>query len=343
MLFNLEFDHGDRIEGYLIPDGFAEKASIAITTDDGTTFLLPCTHERIAVKQSGRHETGLVGFVVDKTIVESIDQQKTLSIRDAKTDLLIYRRVDDETLQKKILRLEMSIVPQPRIDAFCSRLFQYAITAVERFGHETALQAFHLNAVNSIFISGRLLLRNYEEFLDKGFLVVASFSNPYYEMACRLLTLRGLARGQVTFLDDRDKLSLGAAAHHFADVNLDNDRALVQSLKTANDKVRDGLSSPITRQLVSTTPEQRVTKRDVAAAINLLSRFTVLGYEDNVHYQRALGELLQVSYMDIPISPAHSALDKMAQRLASFPIAETFVEEDLILSHYVRKAIASHT
>ncbi|WP_421423125.1 hypothetical protein [Agrobacterium rosae] len=343
MLFNLEFDHGDRIEGYLIPDGFSENASIVISKDDGTTIFLPCLHERVAVKQSGRHETGLVGFVIDQTIIEDLEQQQNLSIHDATTNLLIYRRAKEGVLQKKLLRLEMSIVPQPKLDAFCSNHFQYAVHAVERFGHETTLQAFHLNAVNSIFISGRLFLRNYEEFLDKGFMVVASFMDPYYEMACRLLTLKGLARGKVTFLDDRDRLSMDTASKHFTDVNLDDDKALIRALKSADERVRDSLSSPITRQLVSTSPQQRVTKRDIAPAINLLSRFSIVGHEDRTHYLQALGELLQVSYEDIPVAPIYSALDNMAQRLRGFPIAETYLEEDLILSHYVRRAISSHT
>ena len=343
MLFNLEFDRGDVVEGYMIPDGFSEAASIVVTKDDGTELFIPCIHERLAVKQSGRHETGLVGFVVDKTIIEDIENQNRLTIRDAKTGLLIYRRVANDVLNMKLLRLDLSIVPQPKLDSYCRELFQYAISAVERFGHETTLQAFHLNAVESIFISGRLFLRNYEEFLDKGFQVAASFSEPYYELACRLLTLKGLSRGQITFLGDRDKLILGPVAEHFANVNLDDDRAIIQALKTSSDRVRDGLSSPITRQLVSTSPEQRVTRRDVAAAINLMSRFTIVGYGDNRHYQQSLSELLSVPEVDIPISATHPALEKLAQRLSTFPIAETFIEEDLILDHYLREAITSHT
>ena len=343
MLFNLEFDHGDRIEGYLIPDGFSEKANIVITKDDGTRIILPCLHERVAVKQSGRHETGFVGFMIDKTIVPDLETQKNLSIRDAKTNLLIYRRPIDGAIERKLLRLDMSIVPQPKLDAYCGGLFQYAINSVERFGHETTLQTFHLNSVNSIFVSGRLLLRNYEEFLDKGFIVVANLSNPYYELACRLLTLKGLARGQVSFLDDRDKLAMEPASRHFADVNLADDRALVRSLKTADAKVRQGISSTVTRQLVATSPDQRVSKRDVAAAINMLARFSVVGYEYCIHYQQALGELLQVPYTDIPVASIHPTLEKIAQRLSSFSVAELILEEDLILSHYVRKALWSHT
>ncbi|KXG87417.1 hypothetical protein [Agrobacterium bohemicum] len=343
MLFNLEFDRGDIVEGYMIPDGFSETASIVVTKDDGTELFLPCIHERLAVKQSGRHETGLVGFVIDKTMIEDIESQSRLTIRDAKTGLLIYRRVADDVRNMKLLRLDMSIVPQPKLDSYCGELFQYAISAVERFGHETTLQAFHLNAVESIFISGRLFLRNYEEFLDKGFEVAASFSEPYYEMACRLLTLKGLSRGQITFLGDRDKLNLAPVAEHFSDVNLDDDRAIIQALKTGGDRVREGLSSPVTKQLVSTSLEQRVTRRDVAAAINLMSRFTIVGYGYHRHYQRSLSELLGVKEENIPISAIHPALEKLADRLRTFPVAETFIEEDLILDHYLREAIKRHT
>lgn len=337
----MEFDHGAVIEGYLIPDGFSDETSIIVTRDDGTAVSFPCDQARPGVMQAGRHETGMVGFRIDESRMPDLVSQKRLVIQDAKTGLLIYRRPPvDEPVPFKLLRLEFNIVPMLKFDAYCGRHFQYAISAVERFGHETTMQAFHIHAQTSVYISGRLLLRNYEDFLDKGFQAIADIPDPYYEMACRLFILKRLAKGPVTFLGDRDKLILAPAAEHFAEINLEDEKAVRRALKKAPDKVRNVLISPITRQLVCTYPEQRVTRRDVAPAISTLSRFTVIGNgDDQAHFQQAVGELLSLPPMNIPIIPRHSVLEELSQRLRQMPIVEVMLEEDLILDHYVRQAV----
>ncbi|MBB2908201.1 hypothetical protein FHR76_004616 [Rhizobium sp. RAS22] len=342
MLFNVEYDRGAVIEGYLIPDGFSDEATIIVTKDDGSWVAIPCDQPKPGVVQAGRHATGMVGFRIDEGKIADLAAQRRLSIKDNKTGLLIYRRraAIDNLVQLKLLRLELSILPMAKFDAYCSQNFQYAISSVERFGHETTMQAFHLNAASSVYISGRLLLRNYEDFLDKGFQAIVDMPDPYYEMACRLFILNRLNNGSVTFLGDRDRLNLSPAAAHFAGVNLEDERAVKRALKKAPDKVRRVLISPTTHQFVCTYPEQRITRREVAPAIGALARFAVVGHgDDSIHFQQAVGELLSVPPIDVPVASKYSILTDLALRLRQMPIAEMMLEEDLIFDHYVRKAV----
>lgn len=341
MLFNVEYDHGDIIEGYVIPDGFSDEATVVVTKDDGTLIELRCDQWRPAVVQSGRHESGLVGFRISTEMIPDLSQQKQLAIHDVKTGLLVYRRAPKgRAVNLKIIRVEFNMLPTMKQDAFFGNIFQYAISSVERFGHETTLQVLHLSSVPSIYISGRILFRNYEDFLDRGFIAVADIPDPYYELASRLFVIKGLARNVVSFVSDRDKLILAPAAEHFSDVNLDDDLAIKRAFKRASDKVRSVLTSPITRQLVCTYPEQKVTRSDVAAAIGTLARFTIVGRgSDGVHFQNALGELLEVSPSIIPIAPQYSTINLLAGRLREIPAAEELLEEDLIFDHYLREAM----
>ncbi|WP_245276623.1 hypothetical protein [Rhizobium leucaenae] len=204
----------------------------------------------------------------------------------------------------------------------------------------SGVQAFHLNAIQSIYISGRLLLRNYEEFLDKGFKAIVLLTDPYYELALRIFLLKRMAKTQISFFGDRDKIILAPAAEHFADIDLESEASLKSALKKASENVRNVLLSPVTRQLVATTPEQLVKRSDVAAAIDLLSRFTIVGHDaDGLHFQDAIGELLGISIGDLPLPSRHSALEDVAARLRSLHIAELILEEDLIFDHYVREAM----
>ncbi|MBN8950878.1 MULTISPECIES: hypothetical protein [unclassified Rhizobium] len=341
MLFNLEYDHGNLIEGYLIPDGFSDKPQIRVSDADGELMILPCDQVKQAVIDSGRHEDGLVGFRLDTTIIPDLTERTSLMIHDAKSGLLIYRRPQvASTIPLKIVRLEAQLLPMVKFDYHCGRHFQYELSSVERFGHETTLQAFHLNAIQSIYISGRLLMRNYEEFFDKGFKAIALLTDPYYELALRIFLLKRMAKTQISFFGDRDKIILAPAAEHFAEVNLEDEASLKAALKKAPQNVTNVLASPLTRQLATTIPEQAVTRSDVATAIDLLSRFAVVGFDtDSLYFQQAVSELIGISIDDFPLPPRHSTLEDVATRLRSLHIAELMLEEDLIFDHYVRQAM----
>jgi hypothetical protein len=341
LLFNLEYDRGDYIEGYLIPDSFSNKPVVKVSLNDGSSFVQPCDQMRQAALDTGRHATGLVGFRIDQSTVPDLTEQTSLSIHDADTGLLIYRRPGPrKILEMKMFRLELAMIPALKLDKQCGLSFQYAMSGAERFGNETTLQMFHLNAIKSIYVSGRLQLRGYEEFLDKGFMFVGSIPEPYYEMASRLFILKRLSREPVTFLSDRDHIFLQPAARHFAEVNLRDEGEVKRALKRADSKVRNILVSPITRQLVCNDPEQQVTRRDIAAAIDAVSRFTTVGYDNDIgHFHESIGELLNIPTEELPITPRYSLLEQMADRLRTMHIAETMLEEDLIFDYYVRKAV----
>lgn len=344
MLFNLEFDHGDVLEGYLIPDGFSDQPIIRVLGEDGELLRIKCAEPRPAVVQSGRHETGLVGFRLDAATLPGLETYQHLEIRDAKTGVLVYRRSGARRpVPLKLFRMEFQMLPMVKLDHYCGRHFQYELSGMERFGQETALQAFHLNAVGSIYLSGRLHLRNFEEFFDKGFQVIGYLPDPYYEMASRLTMLKRLSQSQVTVLGERERFALTAAAAHFSDVVLDDERSIKKALQTAGPKIRDVFVSPATRQLVRSAPDQPVSRRDVAPAIDLLSRFAIIGQDGaTLHFESALAELLGLPLEDIPSVGRHSVLEAIASRLRRLPIAEGLLEADLILHHYVREASGPH-
>lgn len=344
MLFNLEFDHGNVLEGYLIPDGFSDRPVIRVLGEDGELLRMQCAEPRPAVVQSGRHETGLVGFRLDDAVLPGLETIRYLEIRDARSGILVYRRPGlRKPLALKLFRMEFQMLPMAKLDHCCGKLFQYELSGLERFGQETALQAFHLNAVDSIFLSGRLHLRNFEEFFDKGFQVIGYLPDPYYEMASRLILLKRLAHMRASIFGERDRLAMISAAAHFADVALDDMRALKKALQTAGPKIRNLFLSPATRQLAVAAPDQPVTRRDVAPAIDLLSRFATVGQDGAPpFFENALAEMLGLPLERVPSVARHSAIEAVASRLRRLPIAESLLEADLILHHYVREAAGAH-
>lgn len=342
MLFNVERDGGSVIEGYCVPDGFEDEPSIRVIADGKDVLELACSHPRDAVREAGRHATGLVGFRLDEKLLPGLSSITKLSLREARSGLLIYKRpVSSADRPLKLVRLETGLLPHLHLDIFCGQYFQYACKSAERFGHETAMQIFHLHAIPSIYLSGRFLLRNYEEFLDKGFQALTLLPDPYYELASRLYLLQHMVKSNVAFLGDRDHLMLGPAADHFDGVTLIDRAALRKALRTAPRSSLNFLRSPSTRLLACTSDDQQITRREVAPAIDLLSRFAIVGTSHDLpSFKGALGELLNVPAASIPEPIQSPDFASVAVVLRSLPEAEALLEEDLIFDHYVRDAMA---
>ena len=179
MLFNLERDTKTSIVGYLVPDGFADHPRIAVCDPSGKLFEMDCNEMREAIIQSGRHETGINGFRVDDKVLPDIAAYQELSVFDAKSGVLIYRRVPkDSVVAQKIVRVETQIIPFLALDHAIKPRFQYGAEGADRFGVETVMQMFHLHAIPSIYIAGRLHIKGFTEFLDRDFKAVTVINEP---------------------------------------------------------------------------------------------------------------------------------------------------------------------
>ena len=341
MLFNIQRDQGDLIEGYVIPDGFSDIPIVVVADEDGQIAEVVCDQPHIAVRESGRHETGLVGFRLTEANVPRLISRKTLFLREIKSGLLIYRRpLQPDQINMKVIRLELQLLPQLALDREMVRHFQYALPLIERFGHETTLQAFLLHGIPSIYLSGRLQVRSFQDFLDKGFRGVVLLNDPYYDMASRIIALKRFATIKPSFLGKRDFMTLAPAIEYFGDLDLNDTAALSRSLKKAPPRVGNVLYSPMTRQFACADFDQRSTRRDIATAMDLVSRFDVIGHMNNISsFASSVGELLGLDMNLVPIAPRYFAFDQVAERLKTLPIAETYLEDDLILDYYIRQAM----
>lgn len=341
LLFNVQRDSGHLVEGYLIPDGFSDAPKVFVSDDDGKIGEIPCDQLHKSVLTAGRHQTGLVGFKLTEENIPQLARRSTLCIRDSKSELLIYRRpLQTKQINMKIVRFETQLLPHVAIDRQMYNLFQYALPSLERFGNETTLQAFHLDNMTSMYLSGRLQVRNYQEFLDKGFKAIALLTDPFYEMALRIAMFKRLASIKPAFLGDRDQMTLSPAIEYFGDVDIKDTSAIGKALKKAPPKVRMALLSPTTRQFACSDADQPSTRRDIAAAMDVISRFEVIGHiNDTLAFASSLSELLNVDMDVIPIVQRNQTIDGIASELRTLAVAETYLEDDLILDYYIRQAM----
>src|SRR5271155_1338029 len=253
MLFNIEADDGKSIRGYLVPDTFSGSPSVRITDGQRDLLILPCREERSSLVIAGRHDTGRCGFTIDTTVIADLPQQGALEIYDVETNILIYRqRPPSQVLQKRILRLETHLFPLWRLDDTLEQHFQYFYKGIERYGRETATQVLLLSNSSSLYLSGRLIFKTYENNLDEKFNCIALLRDPYTELAERLLTLKYVRGVGKEILGERDLMAFGPAIA-FAETIENDEQVVHRAFSTMPRAAIANLSNPLTRQLAART------------------------------------------------------------------------------------------
>jgi hypothetical protein len=340
MLFNIEVDEGKRIVGYLVPDTFSGSPSVRITDGQSELLVMPCREERPALVAAGRHDTGRCGFTIDETVIGGLAQQGALELYDHETNILIYRRrPPSQVVQKRIFRLETSLFPLWHLDDELNRHFQYFYKGIERHGRETTTQLFLLNSSSSLYLSGRLVFKTYENYINETFNCIALLRDPYMELAERLLTLKHVRKVGKELLGERDLMAYGPAIA-FAEAIEDNEKALHRAFTTMPKAAIVNLANPLTRQLAARTPDEVPTKGAVATALGTLSSFAILGLRERQDlFLAQVADLVGIMADTLPPIPDFVRTSELSEQLKRVPEARLLIEQDLKVYHQVKSAI----
>jgi hypothetical protein len=339
MLFNIEADHGGVVSGYVVPDGFVESPNIVVRHEGRDILARPADEVRAALVVAGRHETGACGFTIDEQAVPGLGAMEDLEIYEVETQTLLYRRRRAHHVSKKILRLETHLFPLWRLDSALNSLFQHSVNQIENMGRETSTQVFVLNHVNSAYISGRILYKNYSYYAESKFEVIFLMHHPLEEFAERLIILAQIKKTGSGILGTRDNLSLRTAMDFAQSLSFHDDKALRRELRNIPTGVAQILANPITRQLTTSTPDEMPSNRGVSLALDTLSSFSVVGLRRaQGTFMQALAELVGVesAYLAGPTKlPGVAALAQMLKRTRA---ADELLEQDLEVYHHIANA-----
>jgi hypothetical protein len=339
MLFNLENDVGAKVTGYLVPDGYEGVPRIRVCCAGEELFVFSCNESRDALVQAGRHQTGQCGFCIDEGALPNLQTLAQLELYEAESGVMIYRRRAPHMAARKILRLETHLLPLWRLDEALKPSFQYHARGVEALGRETVTQLFLLNAVDSVYISGRLLYKNYAYFVEAGFLTAILLQDPYEELAERLMVLSKVRKVGGAFLGMRESMGLEPAFKYAESLPYDDDRALKRALRAMPPEVGALFANPLTRQLTSATPDQMPNATSVSAALDTLASFALVGVRHDLEkFLSAFAELIGVEPSLLPVAPQIPSVRRLAAIIRDSRHMEAILDRDLELFHHVREA-----
>lgn len=343
MLFNVESDSGDRIVLYLVPDTFSEVPAIRVTGGGVTVLEMKANEKRDALVVAGRHETGQCGFAFDSTVVPDLASLSDLAIYDLETSLLLYRRRPADPIVRKVLNLSTSLFPPQTFDSRLRPYFQYAATQIEAHGHETVSQLFLLKDIDSVYLSGRLLVKNYEYYLSDGFSVFMCLDDPYFSLAERLLVLAkvGQTGNPDAVLGRRDAFMLQGAMEFAGSLPMADGKALRRALRALPPEIATAFVDPVVRLLTTTAPNEMARNGAVAWALDTLATCSVVGTRaEGDLYADMVADFLALPRETVPTPGAFPAVAELAQLLREEADVEHLIEKDLELYSFVTNAFA---
>ena len=341
MYFNLESDSGDQVVGYVVPDSFSGVPNIRVCSGGDELLVFAANEVRAGLVAAGRHETGFCGFRINVEMLPSLPELRNLELTDADSGLLIYRRRQDNIIQKKVLRLETHLLPLWRLDNALEPRFQYFAQGSEKFGRESVTQMFLLNVLESVFVSGRLLYKNYAYYIESAkFNTIILIQDPYREMAERLLVLSKLGEAEVDQLGmRRDSVGMKSAIEFAKALPWQNEKALGRAVRSMPPDVAVNFVSPVVRQLTASVPDEMPSSGAVAAALDLLSSFALVGLRDDPEsFLLAMSELLGIDPSALPSIPHFPQVASLGDFLKSSGAIDALIEKDCELYHLITDA-----
>lgn len=337
MLFNVEYDTGDRLVGYVVPDGYSDTPRLHVRSDGKIVAEVDAVEVKGALVAAGRHENGRCGFVIDESRVAGLAGLDDLELIEASTRLLIYRRLRPTDLAHKVLRLETHLYPLWWFDEALRNRFQYFLRGGELLGRETVTQLFLLTNVSSFYMSGRIYYKNYSYYIEESDLLYAFLHDPYEEMAERLAFLARIGASSSRVLGERDAMIFKPVIELAAALPRGDEKTIKRLLRSMSKEASAKLANPLTRLLTSSTPDEMPGGAAVAGALDILSSFRFIGLRsDGAAAAAAFGEVLCVEPPSLP-SPIPGA-SELAKILRESGVVDALLEKDREVYFHVAEA-----
>jgi len=335
MIFNIYHDSGDRVCGTVIPDSYSGSCRICASVGGREVGVFPTDEFNQGVRDVGAHETGLVNFSITEEKLPGLSTFEDLELHEADSDLLLYRRFRPGMISHKFLRLETQLLPLWRLDEAVKHRFQQYYREIEALGRGCTTQLFHLSQ-DSIYASGRILIKNFMFCVDNGFKFIAMVRDPYEELAERLLVMNKIEKGGVNPLGERELMNLREAIDYSGSLPIDNERAFTRALRRMPMDVAMSLANPVVRQFSTSTLDEQPSQGGVAAALDVLAQSSLVGLRvESEQFASSFGELVSEDLTNISLFPVFPKVIELAEIIRGSGYCDTILEKDLELYGYV--------
>lgn len=344
MLFNIDADEGPRIVFWLVPDNPGVTPSVILLLPDRDEIRITASVLRSDVVELGfHHASGIIGFVIDDTVVPGLSEIQEIEILDGEGRIPIYRRYQiSRHLEKKLCYFDLSVMPQRRIMQRLSGHFALTYNYAQRYPLETTMMIVNNFSANSVLITGRPnFTRQYGLLRNAGYLIAALLRDPYEELAERLIFINLLANSKASHLLPQFVSDVPALVEFARDLPLSDEKALVGRFRAASPEQREALTSPMTR-VFGCSIDQRPEHRHVSTALDNLGNADVVGVRARFSdFRSVLNNLLGADVLGQDEPEIFDKVRETQDTLSKIGVVSDLLENDLSLYSYASEAITT--
>lgn len=341
MQFHLDLDKGDYLSGWVLPDNPSATPSVIVRLPQAEPIIVKASMFREDLFKLGIHHTGMLGFEIDRSVIPELSAVDTIEIRDADTNILIYRRFrDSEHVRLKLFRYELGTMPQIQLDSVIGRRFALPYEAIERYSFDTLWGILNNVTNTSVYVSGRPRLTRYMQVLrDRNFKTVMVLRSPLEELAEKLLFLKFVVGGKAPDFIADHLTGTEAIVPLVNRINLGDDNSLVTSMNGLNQAEHEALANPFVR-LLACAPNEAAQDIHVSLALETLANLDLVGIRPKFEsFRKELGTILGYDLIGREAPATISSAPAIAEKLARLRSVHRLLALDLKLYRLVEEAV----
>ncbi|MCJ2134960.1 hypothetical protein MKK69_12955 [Methylobacterium sp. J-026] len=344
MRFFIDHDDGHSIRGWIVPDNQLATSHVVVSVEGRRVATVAASLTDPTFKNNGWHATGQCIFVVTEADVPGLSGLERLELYDADTNVLVHRRVPmDSLLQMRMCLINTGIDPETVLQSALFPHFERSYFGLHRMSDEILTSLF-LNAARSVLLSGAVVIPRYENFMTPDLMLTALLvQDPYIEMATRLHWLKARAADAADPARGWRLAGLAEAAAFTNDYDLTDLKSLKRFFRMLPESAYRLLYNPLTRQLGTRMPEDRLHPGNSIAAIEVLSRVGIVGHKARFGaFARTLFDQLG---LDVPlpeIPEPSAAVRDLAQHLRAIRTVEEMLIFDVAISDAIKDIVDKH-
>ena len=341
MQFHIDVDSQNAIGGWVALDNPADIPLFCIKISGRPDINFEPNWYRPDVVDLGFHATGQVGFAIDENMIPDIAEVRSLKIFETTTGVIIYCRLEPETMvQKRLLLIDSSVFPQINFVRTLAANFGLQYPMVERYSLETAYSILTQDIVKSAFVSGALnWMRAAGPAQASQFVTAALLRDPFEELAERFLFLKHLDQVPSTSLTSSILERHQPVLSLLRGMDFQDRKTIIRPLRNMSREQQRLLRSPMT-YAYGAAPDDQLQRRNVSVALDHLSQFSLVGIREYFDgFAESLAGLIGVDSVRDAELVNLSGMPELARELMEIGTVCDLLDEDIALYSFVKKAV----
>lgn len=339
--FYIDHDDLHSIRGWVVPDNQQAIGRVAVSVDGRRVAEVAASLTDPVFRTNGWHATGQCVFLVTGAEVPGLHEIEQLEIYDADTNTLIHRRnIQKNLTQIRTYLINTGIEPEVFLQNALFPHYEKCYFGAHKLSDEIISSIF-MSTTRSLLMSGALTVPRYENYLTPDLMLTAILlQEPHVEMATRMRWLKARAGDAA---DPARSWRMGplaeaatfAEAYDFTDV-----KSLKRFFRMLPEPAYRLLYNPLTRQLGTRMPEDRLHPGNSIAAIEVLSRIEIVGHRTRFPaFASTLFDRLGITTPIPALPPVPAETQALAQRLRSVKAVDEMLVFDVAMSDAVKASV----